>query len=460
MERKDFTPEIKSEFEGLFGNQVSFSEPVLVAHGNGESYHPVAKPDAVVFAQSTEDVSKAVKLCYKHSIPVVPYGVGTSLEGHVNALFGGVTVDVSGMDQILEINEEDLDCRVQAGVTRIRLNEDLRATGLFFPIDPGADASIGGMAATRASGTNAVRYGTMREVVLGLTVVKPDGDVIKTGGRARKSASGYDLTRLYIGSEGTLGVITEIQLRLYGQPEAITAATCPFPDIGSAVSTAMLVIQSGIPVARMELVCEKSIAAVNKYSKLSLDEKPTLFFEFHGTEAWAKEQAELVGDITSEFGGEGFQWATEAEDRNKLWAARHSMYHATRAAYPGCNGLTTDVCVPISRLAEAMEHSAMLIEKHNVIAPIVGHVGDGNFHLAIMVNPDDEDHVKRAKAVSESLVENALELGGTCTGEHGIGYGKIGYLESEHGDAVNTMAAIKAALDSKGIMNPGKIISV
>ncbi len=445
----------------LLGERLSTARAVRERHGKDETYHPGAPPDAVTFPHSTDEVSAIVKICAAHRVPIIPFGTGTSLEGHIAALRGGVTLDLSEMKAILEVNGEDLDCLVQAGVTRKQLNTHLRDTGLFFPIDPGADASLGGMAATRASGTNAVRYGTMRENVLGLTVVLADGRIIRTGGRARKSSAGYDLTRLFVGSEGTLGVITEIRLRLYGIPEAISSAVCAFPTIEQAVNTVIMIIQSGIPVARIELLDEVQMAAVIGYAKLEgYQEAPTLFFEFHGTEAGVAEQAEMVGAIASDSGGADFQWASRAEERNRLWQARHDAYYAAMSLRPGARGFVTDVCVPISRLAECITETKRLIADSGLLAPLVGHVGDGNFHLAILVDPDSKEEIARAKAIGERLVEKALAVGGTCTGEHGVGYGKIPYLEAEHGEGMAVMRAIKQALDPANIMNPGKIVAL
>ena len=440
------------------GDRLSTAAAVREQHGRDESYHAAHAPDAVAFARSTEEVVEIVTLCARHGRPVIPFGTGTSLEGHVAALQGGVCIDLSQMNEVLSVNAEDLDCRVQAGVTRKQLNTYLRDTGLFFPIDPGADASLGGMAATRASGTNAVRYGTMRENVMGLTVVLADGRVIRTGGRARKSAAGYDLTRLFVGSEGTLGVITEVQLRLYGIPEAITSAVCPFEDLEGAVNTVILAIQSGIPVARIELLDEVQMDAVNRYSQLDYAVRPTLFFEFHGTEAGAEEQAARMGEIAAEFGGGDFRWATRQEDRNKLWQARHDAYYAGLALRPGAKGWPTDVCVPISRLAECILETKRDIEDSGLLAPIVGHVGDGNFHLAYVIDPEDEEEMARAAAHNERMVMRALAMGGTCTGEHGIGYGKMAFLQAEHGDSVAVMRQIKQALDPENLMNPGKMV--
>jgi D-lactate dehydrogenase (cytochrome) len=376
----------------------------------------------------------------------------------VQALHGGVCIDVSQMNEILEVNADDLDCRVQPGVTRKQLNDHLRDSGLFFPIDPGADASLGGMAATRASGTNAVRYGTMRENVLGLSVVLADGRVIRTGGRARKSAAGYDLTRLFVGSEGTLGVITEVQLRLYGIPEAISSAVCSFPTLEGAVKTVTQTIQLGIPVARIELLDEVQMDAINRYSDLNYPVQPTLFFEFHGSDNGVREQVELVGEIAAEFGGSDFQWATRQEDRNKLWQARHDAYYAAMALRPGCKGWATDVCVPISELTECLLETRKDIDKSGILAPIVSHAGDGNFHLVFLVDTDNPDEMARASAVNDRMVTRALAVGGTCTGEHGVGYGKIELLKAEHGEGVSVMRQIKIALDPDNIMNPGKIL--
>ena len=445
--------------QALLGERLSTSAAVREHHGKDVSYHAAYPPEAVAFAQSTEEVAEIVKICAAHAKPVIAYGTGTSLEGHVAALKGGVCIDLSALNEVLEVNAEDLDCRVQACVTRKQLNEYLRDTGLFFPIDPGADASLGGMAATRASGTNAVRYGTMRENVLGLTVVLADGRIIRTGGRARKSAAGYDLTRLFVGSEGTLGVITEVQLRLYGIPEATSAAVCAFDDLEGAVNTTILTIQSGIPVARIELLDEVQMEACSRYSDLDFPAKPTLFFEFHGSTAGVKEQAEQVGEIAAEFGGGDFRWATRQEERNKLWQARHDAYYAALALRSGAQGWATDACVPISRLAECLLETRADIDASGLIAPIVGHVGDGNFHLVFLIDPDDAQEMARAKGVNDRMIMRTLALGGTCTGEHGIGYGKLGFLQAEHGEAVSVMRAVKQALDPENLMNPGKIFS-
>lgn len=443
-----------------FGDQCVTTDAVRDHHARGEAHHTPVRPDAVVFAASTDDVSKAMQLCAAHGCPVVPFGVGTSLEGHVIPVRGGVSLDLSRMDQILSVHPEDLDVVVQPGVTRRRLNEELRDTGLFFPVDPGADASIGGMAATRASGTNAVRYGTMRECVLALEVVLSDGRVIRTGTRARKSSAGYDLTKLMIGSEGTLGIITELTLRLYGQPEAVSAGVCTFDSVEGAVDAVIMTIQSGLPVARIEFLDELQIRAVNAYSKLDLVEKPTLFLEFHGTDAGVVEQAGRFGEIAAEFGGGTFDWFTKTEDRNRLWRARHDAYYACRALRPGSQGYVTDACVPISRLAEAILETQKDIAESGMIAPIVGHVGDGNFHLAIMIDPEDSGELKAAEGLAHRIAERALAMGGTVTGEHGVGMGKMKYMEAEHGDAYSVMADIKRALDPQNLLNPGKVVRV
>jgi D-lactate dehydrogenase (cytochrome) len=449
---------LAEELKALLGDRLSLSPAVREQHGHDESYHPGAAPDAVAFAQSTEEVAAIVGLAAKHGVPVIPFGTGTSLEGHIAALEGGVTIDLSQMSRIIEVNAGDLDVRVEAGVTRKQLNEDLRELGLFFPIDPGANASLGGMAATRASGTNAVRYGTMRENVLGLTVVLADGKVIRTGGRARKSAAGYDLTRLFVGSEGTLGVITEVALRLYGIPEAISAAVAGFPTLGEAVNTVIETIQGGIPIARIELVDEVQLDAFNRYAKLDYPVQPTLFFEFHGSERGVVEQAEAVQAIAGEHGAGEFLWALHQEERNKLWQARHNALYAALALRPGAKAWATDVCVPISRLADCILETKQDIAGARLLAPIVGHVGDGNFHLTMILDTDDPAEMAVAQRVNDRMVERALAMGGTCTGEHGIGSGKIACLEAEHGDAVETMRLIKRALDPENRMNPGKVL--
>jgi D-lactate dehydrogenase (cytochrome) len=447
-----------AELRAVLGDRLSTAASVREQHGKDESYHAAHAPDAVAFAHSTEEVSAIVKACARHETPVIPFGTGTSLEGHVAALHGGICVDLSRMNRVLRVNVDDLDVAVQPGVTRKQLNNHLKESGLFFPIDPGADASIGGMAATRASGTNAVRYGTMRENVLGLTVVLADGRIIRTGGRARKSAAGYDLTRLFVGSEGTLGVITEITLRLYGIPESISAAVGSFPTIEDAVDTVIQTIQSGIPVARIELLDDVQMDAINRYAKLDYPVQSTLFFEFHGTQAGVAEQAEMVKAIAAEHGAGDFRWATKPEQRSKLWQARHDAYYAAKALRPGGKGWATDVCVPISRLAECISETKKEIRGSTLIAPIVGHVGDGNFHLSFIIDPDDPVEMAAAKAINDRMVMRALALGGTCTGEHGVGYGKLDFLTAEHGDAVAVMRQLKLALDPHNIMNPGKVV--
>lgn len=441
-----------------FAGKLSTNRTVREQHGRGEAFRPCLPPDAVLFVEDTSEVALALEICSAHRLPVVPFGVGTSLEGHVAAPLGGLTINLSRMNRILETNAEDHDVLVEAGVTRKQLNAHLRDLGLFFPIDPGADATLGGMAATRASGTNAVRYGTMREAVMGLTVVLADGRVIHTGGRARKSAAGYDLTRLFVGSEGTLGVITELRLRVHPLPEAISAAVCTFPSVEAAVRTVIETIQQAIPVARIELLDEVQMEACIRFSKLEgFTPAPTLFLEFHGSERAVAEQAEMVGAIAREQGGSAFRWALRPEERNRLWQARHDAYYAALALKPGAQGWATDVCVPISRLADCIEETRRDLREARVTAPIVGHVGDGNFHLLLLVDPNDEDEIARAKLVNERLVRRALAMGGTCTGEHGIGMAKIESLAAEHGRAVDVMAAIKRALDPLGIMNPRKI---
>jgi D-lactate dehydrogenase (cytochrome) len=444
----------------LLDDRLSTSAAVCAHHGKDESYHPPHPPDAVAFPHSTDEVATIVKLCADYKAPVIPFGTGTSLEGHVAALAGGVCIDTSQMNRILRVNAEDLDATVEAGVTRKQLNEHLRDTGLFFPIDPGADASLGGMAATRASGTNAVRYGTMRENVLALTVVLADGRIIRTARRARKSAAGYDLTRLFIGSEGTLGIITELTVRLFGIPEAVSAAVCAFPNIENAVNAVILTIQSGVPVARIELLDEAQIAAINKYSKLDHKVAPTLFFEFHGTPNGVAEQVEMVKAIAAEHGGDDFRWATTPEQRAKLWQARHDAYYAALATRPGSKGLATDVCVPISRLAKCISETKQDLAHSPIPYALVGHVGDGNFHLVFMLDPSRPEELAAANRLNARMVARALAMEGTCTGEHGIGYGKMEFLTAEHGEAASVMRIIKKALDPDNIMNPGKIVRI
>ena len=452
-------PKLLDQLAVLFGDRLSVATAVREQHGRDESYHPGSPPDAVVFARSTAEVAAAVKACAAHKVPVIAFGTGTSLEGHVAALKGGVCIDLMQMNQVIAARPEDMDVSIQPGVTRTQLNEYLRDTGLFFPIDPGADASLGGMAATRASGTNAVRYGTMKDNVLALEVVLADGRVIRTGGRARKSSAGYDLTRLFVGSEGTLGIITELTLKLYGIPEAISAAVCPFPSVAAAIDTVILTIQSGVPVARVEFLDEVMIEAVNRYSKTSHRVAPTLFFEFHGSPAGVAEQAEKVAAIAAEFGAPGFQWATGQEDRTRLWAARHTAYWAALALRPGSKGWTTDACVPISRLAECILETKADLDASTLTCAIVGHVGDGNFHVVELVDPANPAEVAEAERLNKRVVARALAMDGTCTGEHGVGYGKMGYLAAEFGEALDVMRAVKRALDPDGIMNPGKVVA-
>jgi D-lactate dehydrogenase (cytochrome) len=447
------------ELRRLEGARVSTAEAVREHHARGESHHPAALPDAVVFPESNEDVQAIVKVCARHRCPIVPFGAGSSLEGHVNAIHGGVSIDLSRMNRVLRVNVDDLDATVQAGVTRKQFEKHLLSTGLVFHLDPGADATLGGMAATRASGTTAVRYGTMREAVLGLTVVLADGRLITTGGRARKSSSGYDLTKLFVGSEGTLGVITELTVRLHGRPEALAAATCQFDDIESAVRAVITTIQLGIPVARIELLDEVQMDAVNRYSKLGYDPLPTLFFDFHGLSLRdVSEQADAIAEIVAEHGGRTFERGLTPEGRAQLWHARHEAYYAALAMRPGCRGWTTDACVPISRLAECIVETKRDIEDSHLIAALVGHVGDGNFHMIFPVNPDDPRDLAEAERLSERLAERAIAMGGTCSGEHGVGIGKKKYLAREHGEALEVMRAIKRTLDPDGIMNPGKLL--
>ena len=444
-----------------FGKRFSVAETVRLHHGKDESSYPPMPPDAVVFAETTEEVSTIVSLCHRHKTPVIAFGTGTSLEGHLLAVNGGVCIDLSALNRVIATRQEDLDATVQCGVTRKALNAALNGTGLFFPIDPGADASIGGMAATRASGTNAVRYGTMRENVLGMTVVLPDGRILKTGGRARKSAAGYDLTRLMIGSEGTLGIITELTVRLYPVPEAISSAVCTFSSLPAAVRTVIQTIQLGVPVARIELLDTLAITAINRHSKTTLREAPTLFFEFHGSPTGVKEQAETVQDIATEQGGQDFEWATRPEDRSRLWQARHDAYYAGIGLRPGCRALTTDVCVPISMLADCIDETFRDLDENasSLAGPLVGHVGDGNFHIMLLTDPDKPEDLARAKGFASRLAQRAIRMDGTCTGEHGIGIGKQGYMALEHGDvAIDLMRTLKRAIDPDNIMNPGKIL--
>lgn len=441
-----------------FGERLQTGASLREQHAHTTTWIANQPPDAVVFAESTQEVAEVIRVAAAHDVPVIPFGTGTSLEGHVNAPKGGVSIDMSRMDRVLEVHAEDLDVVVQPGITRKALNESLRATGLFFPIDPGADASIGGMAATRASGTNAVRYGTMRDNILSLEAVLPDGSIIRTGRRARKSSAGYDLTRLMIGSEGTLGIITELTLKLHGIPEAMSSARCAFPSVEDACNAVILTIQMGIPMARIELLDAATVDAVNAYAGLDLPVSPLLLLEFHGSQASVEEQAKQFGEIAEDFGGDGFTWTTSAEERNKVWQARHDAYWAVRRLRPDEEAIATDVCVPISNLAEAVTRASDKAAEMGLFAPILGHVGDGNFHAAVFVKDSDEERAKCADYVSW-LGTLALELEGTITGEHGIGQGKIASLQKELGDAVNVMKAIKTAVDPQGIMNPGKVFA-
>ena len=445
-----------------FGERCSTAQVVREQHGRDESaYTHVPPPSAVVFAESTQDVAEAVRLASEHSVPVIPFGVGSSLEGHLLAVQGGISIDVSRMNRVLSINAEDLTVTVQPGVTRKQLNEEIRSTGLFFPIDPGADASLGGMSATRASGTNAVRYGTMRENVLALEVVTASGEVIRTGTRAKKSSAGYDLTRLMVGSEGTLGVMTEITLKLYPLPEAISAAICSFPSIEAAVRTTIQIIQMGIPIARVELLDANTVGMVNTYAKLALRQEPMLLMEFHGSPASVKEQAEAVQEIAGEFGGQAFEWAITPEERTRLWTARHNAYFAAIQSRPGCRAISTDTCVPISRLADCLLDSVAEADASGIPYFLVGHVGDGNFHFGYLIDPNSAEERAAAEVLNHKLVTRALRLEGTCTGEHGIGLHKIDFLVNEAGaGAVEMMRTLKRALDPNNIMNPGKIFTL
>ena len=445
-----------AEIREVLGDRLSTAQAVRDSHGKDQTWNPGAPPDAVAFVHCTDEVQKIVAICGKYNTPVIPFGTGTSLEGHFTAPFGGISIDLSAMNRILEVNAADLDCRVEAGVTRKQLNTHLRDQGLFFPVDPGADASLGGMAATRASGTNAVRYGTMRDNVLNVTAVMANAQIIRTGSRAKKSSAGYDLTRLMVGSEGTLGVITEVALKLYGIPESIVAAVCPFPSVEACCNAAITAIQMGIPVARIELVDAEHVKAFNAYSKLDLKVTPTLFLEFHGTEASAREQAESFAGIAEDLGGGPYSWATKEEDRQKLWQARHDAFWATKSLVPGKDAFATDVCVPISRLAECVSATQVDLAANGLYGPIVGHVGDGNFHVVLFCDRADPVEVKKVKVVYDRLIDRAIAMGGTSTGEHGIGSGKVAYLEKEHGTALAFMRDIKRALDPKNIMNPGK----
>jgi D-lactate dehydrogenase (cytochrome) len=442
-----------------FGDRFSASAAIRAQHAQQTTWLPQQPPDAVVFPLTIDEIVAVVRICAEHLVPIIPFGVGTSLEGHVNAPYGGVSVDLGRMNRVLAVHAEDLDCEVEPGVTRKQLNEHLRDQGLFFPIDPGADATLGGMAATRASGTNAVRYGTMRENVISLTAVMPDGTIVKTGSRAKKSAAGYDLTRLLVGSEGTLGIIAGLTVRLHGIPEAIAGGVVPFTTAEGACNATILTIQSGIPIARIELLDSLMIQACNAYSKLDLPVAPTLFVEFHGSTTSVREQSEMFGEIAKDCGGGDFVWALKPEERTRLWQARHDIFWASQGLRPGAKVVTTDACVPISKLAECVTETIEDVESKGLLAPVVGHVGDGNFHLSVLVDPNDADENRRVHELLERLALRAIAMDGTCTGEHGIGQGKVGYMAREHGTGVEVMRAIKGVIDPKGIMNPGKIFA-
>ena len=444
----------------LIGDRCSTSDSVRRLHGQNEAHFALTLPDAVATPHTTEEVAAIVKICNEEGCPIVPWGVGTSLEGHALAIQGGVTLDFAEMNRIIAVHPEDMDAVVQPGVTREQLNEDLRATGLFFPVDPGANATLGGMAATRASGTTAVRYGTMRENVMALEVVLADGRIIRTGTRARKSSAGYALTKLIVGSEGTLGIITELTVRLQGQPESITSAVCPFEDVEGAVNAVIATIQMGVPMARIEFVDALSIRAVNLADDLGLPEKPHLFVEFHGSEAGAAEQAETFGEIAEDFGCLGFEWSANLEERNRLWKARHNFAYSLKHLRPNSRIFVTDVCVPISNLAEMVLETEKELAEAGMIAPLIGHVGDGNFHASLMIEEGNEAEMQLAKDLAHSMNRRALRFGGTCTGEHGVGMGKKRYMEEEHGDGWLIMADIKRTLDPKNILNPGKVVNV
>ena len=450
-----------SDLRDLLGDRLSTGQSVREIHGRDEAYSTPALPDAVAFPKSTDEVSAIMKICSAHKVPVVPFGIGTSLEGHVIPICGGISMDTSQMNKVMEIHESDLDAVVQPGVTRTQLNDKLRATGLMFTVDPGADATLGGMASTRASGTNTVRYGTMRENVLALEVVLPDGRVIHTGSRARKSSAGYDLTHLFVGSEGTLGIITELTVRLFGRPDTELSATCAFETIDDAVNTVIMAIQMGIPMARIELLDEVQMKGMNIFNpNLNLPEKPHLFLEFHGSEAGVKEQVDMFQSVAEEFGVSGFDWATKLEDRERLWQARHNAYYAGKSLRKGCEGVVTDCCVPISALADCIARTKEMIVESGMIAPIVGHVGDGNYHLLILIDPENTDEIARAKQLASDVNRTALSFGGTVTGEHGVGTGKMNYMAEEHGEAYLLMAQLKRSIDPLNIMNPGKLVSV
>jgi D-lactate dehydrogenase (cytochrome) len=456
---REFDQSVVAELKALLGDRVSTSPAVREHHGKDESYFPYALPDVVVFLRTTEEVRDVVNICRRHRVPMIPYGVGTSLEGHILAVQGGVCMDLSQMNQILAVHESDLDAVVQAGVTRKQLNEHIKHTGLFFPVDPGADATLGGMAATRASGTNAVRYGTMRENVLSLKVVLADGRVIQTSRRAKKSAAGYDLTRLFVGSEGTLGIITEVTVRLYPVQEAMSAAVCAFDSVDGCTNTVIQTIQAGVPIARCDIVCEKTVGAINAYKKTNYRVAPTVFFEFHGSKTSVVEQAETVQAIARENGGKDFVWATKPEERTQLWQARHDAYFACLQLKPGARAVSTDVCVPISRLAECVRETMADVKDYINPVPLLGHIGDGNFHLMLLVDPDKPEQTELAKQFNKRLVERALKMEGTCTGEHGIGLGKKESMRLELGDdVIDVMRDLKKVFDPHDLMNPGKVL--
>ena len=444
---------IKSEF----GQQFSSSKSILEQHTHTMTIHDSELPDGVVFVESKEDVQKVVKICNEYKCPIIPFGIGSSFEGHVNAPYGGISIDMNNMNKILNVYQEDLLVVVQPGVTREQLNTHLRDTGLFFPIDPGANASIGGMAATRASGTNAVKYGTMKDNVIALEVVTADGQLIKTANKARKSSAGYDLTRLIVGSEGTLGISTEITLKLYGIPEVIAGGRVSFPSVKDATDAVIMTIQSGIPVARIEFLDLAQVKAINNYSKTNLPESPLLLLEFHGSESSVKEQSELFGEIASDFGGNDFEWTSNNEERSKLWQARHDAYWSCKAVRPEADIYSTDVCVPISRLSDCMIETIEDMEKNNLIGPIVSHAGDGNFHVALLIDKNSKEELKKLDTFLTRISERAIRMDGTCTGEHGIGQGKRKYMLKELGSAVNVMKQVKMAFDPYKIMNPGKL---
>ena len=460
MSAWDMPAGLFEDLQRLLGERATVSQAIRAHHGKDESYLPDALPDAVVFPESTSEVRDIVAICARHGAPMIPFGAGSSLEGHVLAVRGGVCLDMTRMNRVLRVNVEDLDCVVQPGVTRKQLNEEIRHTGLVFPVDPGADATLGGMVSTRASGTNAVRYGTMRENVLALEVVLADGRVARTSRRARKSAAGYDLTRLFVGAEGTLGIVTEVTVRLYPLPEAVSAAVCSFAQMGPAVDTVIETLQCGIPLARSEALCATTMRAINAHSGTRYREQPTLFLEFNGTRASVEEQARAVQAIAKEHGGMDFEWATQPEERSRLWSARHQAYFACIQLRPGTRAVSSDVCVPISRLTECIVETARDIEKASMPVALFGHVGDGNFHLLIPVRPESESDLAEARGINERVVNRALAMEGTCTGEHGIGFGKIASLKKELGEAVDLMVMIKKTFDPQNLMNPGKILEI